>query len=226
MVHPLKREAVVVPLELADEHTLLAQSYAGFLVGHPYRGVQLRREVIVDLKKKWMEPRVVADGCEFCVRLNDKEAIRRVDGFQFQLDIETTRNKYAYLGQWYEDNKDRLPDTVSAGEGAVGIRWAILQRTSWKNLRMFVVENQDVSRERHEDGWKLRPLPFCDLPLRLKRKLCIEWNHLYLRWMKENDIQYDFELKEFYRMVDADAPPPATVPTSFAGNPSFITHYG
>ncbi len=180
----MEREAIKLPQELADAHTLLAQKYAGFLVGHPYRGAQLRTEVTVDRTKTWREPNVISGDCVFCVRLTDEEAVRRVDGFQYQLDVETTRNKYAYLVPWLKANAECYPEPV--------------QKVRWKNLRRFVVENQEVSRDRHKDGWRLRPLPFCDLPLRLKRKLCIEWNHLYLRWMEKHDIAYDFDEKEFY----------------------------
>jgi hypothetical protein len=49
-----------------------------------------------------------------------------------------------------------------------------------------------------------------DLPLRLKRKLCIEWNHLYRDWLNEHEgAWYDFDAREFYREVDEPSPSPA-----------------
>jgi len=49
-----------------------------------------------------------------------------------------------------------------------------------------------------------------ELPLRLKRKLCIEWNHLYRAWLEEHpDSWYDFDEREFYREIEE---PPAPAP--------------
>ena len=58
------RAVVELPQTLADEHTLIAQRYAGYFVGHPYRAAQQRvgpDAICVDTAKAWKEPSVTAD---------------------------------------------------------------------------------------------------------------------------------------------------------------------
>jgi hypothetical protein len=188
------RQFARLPQELADEHTLLAQKYAGALVGHPYRNVQQTPLVTVDRSRRWKELSVVADDCIFCVRLTDEEAIRRVAGYQHQLDIESTRSKMMHFAAWH------------AGGAAEGVPEPDEER-SVANLRRFVELFQDMPTEKRPIGWRLRPLPFITLPLRLKRKLCVEWNHCYLKWMTQEGVQYDFETREFYREVSEASDP-------------------
>ena len=185
----MARETVVnPPQELANEHTLLAQKYAGYLVGHPYRQTQMTTLVTVDRQKSWREPSVVADDCIFCARLTDEEAERRVLGYQYQIDVETTRLKHKHFDAWLVSGSSDIPEPGVA--------------TSKANLRRFCELFQDMPTARRPKGWNTRPLPFFKLPLRLKRKLCIEWNHLYIGWLSSNtDVQYDFERHEFYREV-------------------------
>lgn len=190
----MARETVNPPQELADEHTLIAQRYAGYLVGHPYRNKQQTTEVTVDRRRRWREPAVVADDCIFCARLTDEEAIRRVAGYQYQIDIESTRSKRQHFTAWVDSG---APDVPEPGR----------HEASKANLRRFCELFADMPTEKRPEGWRTRPLPFITLPLRLKRKLCIEWNHLYRRWMEENDLQYDFEAREFYREVPDEFDP-------------------
>ncbi len=187
------RETVKPPQELADAHTLVAQEYAGYFVGHPYRNQRQTRIVTVDRQRVWKEPATVADDCIFCVRLTDEEAVERVLGFQFAIDKESTGAKRMYLNTWVASGSRDVPQPYSP----TGSR---------RNLRKFFELFQDVATEKRPNGWKLRPLPFCTLPLRLQRKLCVEWNHIYLAWMAENDLQYDFEKHEFWHEVPDPAP--------------------
>jgi hypothetical protein len=185
----MARQEVKPPQELADEHTLAAQRYAGFFIGHPYRNPQMQRlePSDIDRSRVWKEPNVVADKCIFCSRLTDEEAERRIAGFQYQIDIEATRAKAVHFQKWLESGSSDVPEPDEAG--------------SMANRRRFCELFQDMPTERRPTGWKTKPLPLVKLPLRLKRKLCVEWNHIYLLWMKENDLQYDFEKHEFYREV-------------------------
>lgn len=184
------RQVVKPPHELSDEHTLLAQKYAGALVGHPYRNRQQTTFVTVDRRRRWKEPSVVADDCIFCVRLTDEEAIRRVAGYQHQIDIESTRAKMMHFATWH------------AGGASDGVPEPDEER-SVANLRRFVELFQDMPTEKRPNGWRLRPLPFITLPLRLKRRLCIEWNHCYIVWLASNPaIHYDFDTREFYQDVE------------------------
>lgn len=189
----MAREKARPPRELADEHTLVAQRYAGYLVGHPYRNPQQTIKVEIDRRRPWKEPIIVADDCIFCVRLTDEEAVRRVAGFQHQIDIEATRMKRRYLIEWVHSGSLDVP------ERGAGLGYSYEQ--SRANLRRFCELFQNMPTERRPNGWNTKPLPLVDLPLRLKRKLCIEWNHLYLLWMEANDIQYDFEEGQFWHEV-------------------------
>lgn len=185
------RETVDFPHKLVDEHTLLAQRYAGYFVGHPYRAVQETTLVTVDKKHRWKEPSVVADGCIFCVRLTDEEATQRIAGYQYQIDVESTRTKMQYWLKWESTSSD-VPEP--------GVR------KSWANLRRFCELFQGMATEKRSNGWKTRPFPLVNLPLRLKRKLVIGWNHIYLRWLEENNLQYDFNTHKFWREVDNTGP--------------------
>jgi hypothetical protein len=186
----MSREEVTPPRTLADEHTLIAQRYAGALVGHPYRNDQQSTVITVDRAHPWREPAVVSDNCLFCVRLTDEEAIRRVEGFQHQIDIEATRVKYQYLTRWLEKGS---PDVPNPGH----------DHRNRANLRRFCELFQDMPTERRPNGWRTKPFPMVALPLRLKRKMCVEWNHLYLRWMEENGLQYDWEQHVFWHEVES-----------------------
>ncbi len=192
----MAREAVTPSQELADAHTLAAQRYAGYLVGHPYRNQRQSTIVTVDRQRVWREPAIVADDCIFCVRMTDEEAVERVLGFQFAIDKESMGlGKHKYLRAWVMSGSPDVPEpNVLLG--------------SRRNLRKFCELFQDMPTEKRPNGWKLRPLPFCTLPLRLQRKLCVEWNHIYLAWMQENDLQYDFEKHEFWHEVPDPEPEP------------------
>lgn len=185
------REIVNPPQNIVDEHTLLAQYYAGYLVGHPYRNEQQTVVITVDHDLEWKEPAVVADGCLFCAKLTDETAIKRIAGYQWQLDMEATRGKVTHYSVWVQSDDPRIPSPVDYGWGS-----------NAANLREFVELFQNDTSERRPDGWRTRPFPLVDLPLRLKRKLCVEWNHLLLNWMFDEDLDYDFETREFYRIVD------------------------
>jgi hypothetical protein len=193
------REVVDPPREVADEHTLIAQRYAGYFVGHPYRAEQQGTTITIDRTREWREPSAVRCDCELCVRLTDAEAIRRVAGYQWQLDIESTRTKGRHYAVWMESGDPRIPEPADH-----------IWSHSQANLRMFVELFQSEPREGREHpygrkaqplGWRLRPLPMVDLPLRLKRKLCVEWNHALRSWMIRDMVFYDFEQREFWREV-------------------------
>ena len=199
------RQVVNPPQSLADAHTLKAQAYAGYLVGHPYRNAQQGTTVTVDKKRRWKEPSVVADDCVFCQRLTDEEAERRVAGYQFQINTEVIRSKRAHFQTWVMDSLSDVPEPG---------RYELSQA----NVQRFCELFQDRPTEERPEGWYTRPFPLIELPLRLKRKLCIEWNHLYLEWMEENDIQYDFEKKFFSTESDyEEEPPDLTYPEGYLG---------
>ncbi len=196
----MERELVEPPRAVVDEHTLIAQRYAGYLVGHPYRQKQQTMSVTVDLTRKWREPPVVADDCIFCVRLTDEEAVRRVAGYQYRIDVEVLRSKWVHYAKWASARGPDVPEPDAD------------MRNNPVNYRRFCELFQDAhtvsppnpwrTTTKHRDGWKTRPFPMVSLPLRIKRKLCIEWNHLYLSWMAEEGAEYDFDKREFWREAE------------------------
>ena len=167
----MAREEVQPPMELVDEHTLIAQCYAGYLVGHPYRQPQQKTTVEIDQRREWKEPAVVADDCIFCVRLTDAEAVRRVEGYQYQIDIESTRTKFHYFDDWLARNAGDVPEPEP--DSRPSFPW-----TGWwpnkANIRRFCELFQGMATPKRPNGWDTRPFPLIALPLRIKRKLCIE----------------------------------------------------
>jgi len=190
------RLSVPIPQWLADEHTLIAQKYAGYFVGHPYRAAQQRTgpgAIVVDRVHPWKEPAVVADGCMFCERLTDEDAARRVAGFQHAIDIEVLRSCAAAYTEWLAMGED-VPETEELQIGERVVRRGVLNNPA--NRRHFI--------ETHPERFETSALPIVRLPLRLKRKLCIDWNHLYLEFLRQNPgVSYDFEAREFFREGDA-----------------------
>lgn len=194
----MEREVVKPPRAVVDEHTLIAQRYAGYLVGHPYRQKQ-QTTIITVAQTQWREPSVVADDCIFCVRLTDEEAVRRVAGYQYRIDVEVLRRKWTHYAKWIASMSPDVPepDAHMASNPA--------------NYRRFCELFQDAPTDSpatawrpalHREGWKTRPFPLVALPLRIKRKLCIEWNHLYLSWMAEEGVEYDFDKREFWQEAE------------------------
>ena len=189
------RAIVEFPQALADEHTLIAQRYAGFFVGHPYRAAQQRvgpDAIRIEHAKVWKEPLVAADGCEFCARLTDDDAVRRVAGYQHAIDIEVLRPHALAYATWLGSNARQEDLRTTGTDKPRGLS------TSAADRRAFI--------ETHSDILQIQPYPMIDLPLRLKRKLCIEWNHVYSDWMRDNPgICYDAATRDFYRDVQEPA---------------------
>jgi hypothetical protein len=189
------RVAVPLPQSLADEHTLIAQRYAGYFVGHPYRAGQQRTgpgAIQVDRTKPWREPAVVADDCAFCSRLSDDEAIRRIAGYQHAIDIEVLRARAASFADWLNVAGTDVPEVETTVVAGQTVRRGVTNSAA--NRRAFL--------ETHAPEFETMSLSMIELPLRLKRKLCIEWNHLYRSWLDEHqDTWYDFDDREFYREI-------------------------
>lgn len=198
------RTAVHPPQSIADEHTLIAQKYAGYFVGHPYRAAQQRVDrgaIQVDTSKPWKEPAVVSDGCDFCRTLTDEDVVRRVEGYQHAMDIEVLRPYSVAYAQWLASGREGVPDREDVTVDGITKTHGV--SASQRNRRKFIAMLADKIA--------VPPVSMIDLPHRLKRKLCIEWNHLYLDWLKANpEISYDFERREFYR----DTPEPDIAPES------------
>lgn len=192
---------VAPPQSLADQHTLIAQRYAGYFPGHPFRQVQMTQIIDMDTRRKWREPQVVADDCIFCQRMTDEDVVRRMEGYQHQIDIECTRGRVGLFNLWALKKYGREEDSPKPGFAPrPGLAWP----STPERLRAFV---EDTGSSWGDEPSKPRPMPMVDLPLRLKRKLCIEWNHLYLDWMEKENVKYDFDSRMFFRESEQPAPP-------------------
>lgn len=211
--------------DISTPHTLIAQKYAGALVGHSYRHRQQTENtvangnIVID-KATWKEPVVFADDCDFCqLSLTDSDVTRRVAGYQHQIDIEVMRGHTRSYNDWLSEcGPEVIERYVIAGEG-VEREYGV--QNSRVNRRLFCETRQDQPNRHSEDGWKQKPFPMIALPLRLKRKLCIEWNHLYRDYLVTNpQYHYDFEKHEFYE----DREPPA--PCEDCGGVGVLTQSG
>lgn len=196
------RTPIDPPQAFADAHTLIAQRYAGYFLGHPFRAAQQRigpEAIQVDWKTPWREPSVVSDDCIFCAKLTDDEAVRRVAGYQHAIDIEVLRPQALAYAEWLGTHAEVVEEITIAGYLTKrGIS------ASPENRRRFI--------EQHQASFKELPISMIDLPLRLKRKLCIEWNHLYRDWLAADpDVQYESEHRQFYREIEL---PPEPVESS------------
>lgn len=197
------RTSVSTPQAIADEIALAAQRYVGYFTGHPTRAAQYPNPLVGGTameREAWREPVVLADDCVFCQGLTDADVERRVVGFQAAIDKETLGRKWAYFGAWAAENGLKL-DVADSYAPA-----------NWPLWRRFIEEAQDVPRSyEHEDygagvsvverpeGWAVKAFPLVDLPHRLKRKLCIEWNHVYRDWLADVVVvQYDRETRTFF----------------------------
>lgn len=190
------RVAIPLPQSVADQHTLIAQRYAGHFVGHPFRAAQQRTgpgAIQVEYDKPWKEPLIIADDCAFCARLTDDDAVRRVAGYQHAIDIEVLRARAASYADWLATASPDIPELEEVVIAGITVRRGVMN--SAVNRRAYVAARP------HE--FDTTSLSMVDLPLRLKRKLCIEWNHLYRDWMNEHaGTWYDFEAREFFREVE------------------------
>lgn len=217
------RQTVNVPQSVIDEHAMVAQTYAGFLVGHPVRAARyttpLPGSVDIDRTRPWTEPNPVQDDCVFCVRLTDEEAERRVFGFQAAIDKEVLGRKWAHLSHWvsFADEAD-IPTVIYKDapvdlEQPDGTTKPIYQRdvsamsSDHANRRRFIENEQYKPRQTQggqprPEGWNTKAASIVSLPLRIKRKMCIDWNHVYTRWMAAESLTYDFDKREFYRDIE------------------------
>lgn len=193
------RRTISPPQRLADEHTLLAQKYAGYFLGHPYRAAQQSSSpgaISIDRNREWKEPAVASDNCAFCQPLTDEEATRRIAGYQHAIDIEVLRARSNLYADWLATGKD-VPETEEVNIAGVTKRRGI--SISPRNRRKFI--------ELHAEKFEIVGVNMLELPLRLKRKLCIEWNHLYRDWIDANPgTNYDFGKREFYQEISDRIP--------------------
>jgi hypothetical protein len=194
----LDTQKQLIAQELADRWALKAQSYAGYFYGHPTRAGQFGKadngRVFVDKTLKWQAPLARADRCEFCLLLTDQRAEERIAGFQAAMDIEVINRGFGkshYYSLWLQKK---------------GLTGELLRELSHRNRRAFIEEWQDQPNPHREHGWNATGLDLTKLPLYLKRRLCVEWNHILRDYLVEKPfLYYDFEAREIkMRETDED----------------------
>lgn len=188
------RIKVYVPQRISDQHTLAAQAMAGFLVGHPYRHYQQSATILVDESKAWREPVVLRDKCLFCERMTDESVKQRIMGYQAAIDKESISPVGSMYQEWLTECGPTVIDVNEMDTPDGKVRRG--NQMSMRNRRAFLAENASWIAQ--------QPFPMFELPMRLQRKLCIQWNHIYTDWMAESpekEIQYDWEQHEFFRMT-------------------------
>ena len=98
--------AVPLPQALADQHTLIAQRYAGYFVKHPYRAAQQRTgpgAIQVEWNRDWKEPVVVADDrieARWQLPLSLTFDHRAIDGAPAARFLQTLRERLENPAAW------------------------------------------------------------------------------------------------------------------------------
>jgi hypothetical protein len=179
--------AILIGQDLADRCALIAQKYAGWFYGRETRagqhGTRESGRVFVS-DKPWVEPFVMADGCDFCKVTTDERVAERIRGYQAAIDIEVLRGKGWHYQAWVQAN---------------GLQ------TTPETKRRFIEENEDLPREDRPAGWRRTALNLTKLPHYLKRRLCVEWNHALRDWLAEHPfLEYDFDAHEIRPRVSEE----------------------
>ncbi len=154
---------VTLNSQLNNEIVAVAQKYVGYFHG---------REVIADpsvwsfrmrVGGKWREPTVVRDDCVFCRNMTDDDVRKRIIYFQLSWEIEVCRANQTLPG--YPHRMD----------------YPILEPGKWHEA----VERWYQEFKERDSRLPVLSYRFDLLPLRIQRKICIEWNHVWLRWLEK-----------------------------------------
>lgn len=164
--YPVDGNQIPASQELADAVASTAQRYVGYFHGRVYRAAGHFEtpgyySTIVG-EEDWIEPDIVADDCPFCQNLTDESVRRRLLGFMFAMAKELARI-----------NRAKYPDYPPL-KGPDDYAF-------WEALEQWEAAHPEALR-----GYNL-----LKLPPHLQRALCIEWNHLWLNYLKANGMEYE-----------------------------------
>ena len=164
------------PLTIADQMAEAAQHMVGYFTGRKVTVGQMgvlkytdrgEMDTSVEVGDTWTETFELADDCVFCSEMTDESVKDRVAGFQWALDKEVANRFGAGLG-YPEETPENPPLHYSHDDKDAG------RREYHEELKAWYVEHPML----------LKVIPLIDLPLNLKRTLCIQWNHIVLEHLK------------------------------------------
>lgn len=173
------------PLRVADEYVSKAQEYVGYFYGRRVISGQMQQirtdergqydASVVLTDEAWSEPFVIEDDCIFCQRMTDETVEERVAGFQWEIDKESSSTVSSV-----SNTEFRHSDFPATAEGRAEYHARIEQLAGTPGVGEF---------------W--RPFPLIRLPHEVKRKLCIEWNHIVRDWLA-GDQRYCYVDGNYY----------------------------
>jgi hypothetical protein len=170
-------KAMYVEQALADQWTHEAQKFVGYWHGVQVTGVQLSAKVnVTDVP--WEEPLDETDGCVFCERMTEELVEERILGFQHEMDNEVVR-----INSW-----------VRAASGDMDISEQAFAFTA--DREEFAAHHAAVMKAYAlaPAQFDPRPYDFISLPFYLKWRLCVNWNHVLVRWLDAHPTyEYSFE---------------------------------
>lgn len=185
------------PLTVADLMTERAQIMVGYFTGHPVTVDQMGAlrvteqgeidRTVEQADVNWTEPFELADDCLFCERMTDQTVVDRVAGFQWALDKEVAGRFGAGLAEGSGTlNVPKHYDFADTDEG---------RRAYHDILKPWYAEHPML----------LKVIPLIDLPLHLKRTLCIQWNHIVRDYLKLDPRFVYHEATDMYYWMNVDA---------------------
>ena len=166
------------PLTIADQMAEAAQDMVGHFTGQTVVVGQMGQiamtdhgevDKTVEVGDSWTEKFELADDCVFCSEMTDEAVKDRVAGFQWAMDKEVANRFGAGMqAESVAADGHTLPVHDSHDDTDAGRREYHDQLKPWYT----------------EHPMLLKVIPLIDLPLHLKRVLCIQWNHIVLEHLK------------------------------------------
>jgi hypothetical protein len=157
---------------LADSWALEAQRFIGYWHGYGVRGLQFMNNVWADPDMPvWSEPLDETDDCQFCAITTEESVVRRIRGFQHEMDSEVLRLNPWVRKALYEEH-------------------IVIEAEDWDTLRTQLA----LAQERWPTEFSPAAYDFTSLPFYLKWRLCVRWNHLLRDWLADRpEYEYNFE---------------------------------
>ena len=172
----------IVPQQMADEIALIFQRYVGYFHGYHVRGTQMSTYV-ERTNEPWKEPVVIADDCMFCSRMTDEDVRVRISGFMKAMAKE-----------------------IGAGLTIPFVYTSII------NADPATIDWDEIEKGFTEAEGRSRLYRFDRMPLRLQRKIIIEVNHVWLKYLKTHPGIAVLLSRDRYPELEGKQDPPPSDP--------------